>query len=698
MHAEIKHKKENPIVGLLVLLILIVLAYSNTFHASWHLDDITNIIHNRNIHVSSLTFEEWVRSVRAPFSDPTDNSFDLYRPVAMLTFALNWFLGKSNVFGYHLLNIIIHCTTAILLFFTCFELLKAPVLRNRYQGQEHRVAFLAAVLWALHPIQIQAVTYIVQRMASLAAFFYMAGIYTFVKGQISNVKKHKMVFYGLSLFAFLLAMGSKENTVTFPIALFLIQLVFYSDSGSLRNGKGLWISGAIFACLMIFTCLFIYLYSDSISSNFLPGYERRSFTIYERFITEFRVLFLYLFQIIYPIPQQFSIIHAIPLSTSLTSPWTTLPAILGIGLLVTLAIGYMHRCPLLSFAILFFFLGHIVESTVLALELVFEHRNYLPTFFVCLPVAAGIQYLLNQYQGRDKVVYYLLSAFVTLLVVGVGFSTYSRNMIWASEKTLWQDALHKAPSLARPYQALAMALEKEGRLDEAIFLYQKALKLDAPETQYSRFISLANIGNILKKKSKFNEAVTYLKAAKNIESGPYANRVHYNLILCLLNTGQEEKALEEIETLLLKDPRNPHYLTAKGFVLLQKGMADSALLALRSALHLIPSDPNTLMCLGMALSAQGAFQRADWFLNLAKDKASRNLVIRISLLQNAIAMDDKTRIDRYLSDLSDLYSMPELNGFFTENDRGIHFIDPMFVPIDESVVLPHLMKLQNVSK
>ena len=110
------------------------------------------------------------------------------------------------------------------------------------------------------------------------------------------------------------------------------------------------------------------------------------------------------------------------------------------------------------------------------------------------------------------------------------------------------------------------------------------------------------------------------------------------------------------------------------------------------ALHRIPNDPNTLMCLGMALSAQGDFQRADWYLNLAKDKAPRSHVIHFGLLQNAIAMHDDMRIDKYLSDLSGLYSMPQLIDFLNESVRGNHFINDMFVPIDETVILPYMSK------
>ena len=110
----------------------------------------------------------------------------LYRPIPCLTFAINWYFGKDRVFGYHVVNTLVHILTAYLLFLTILNLLKSPNLRNHYQGKEHFVAFLTAVLWAINPVQVQAVTYIVQRMASMAAMFYILSIYFYVKTRQSE--------------------------------------------------------------------------------------------------------------------------------------------------------------------------------------------------------------------------------------------------------------------------------------------------------------------------------------------------------------------------------------------------------------------------------------------------------------------------------------------------------------------------------
>ena len=184
---------------LIILLLLVVLAYSNTFHASWHLDDITKHVDNKNVHVSTLSLDNWINSIRPPFTDPSNPKPGLsgiYRPVAMLTFAFNWYLGGANVFGYHLVNIGIHCVNSCLLFLVIFSLLRTPKVIDRYQESAYFIAIVATALWALHPINIQAVTYIVQRMACLAAFFYLTGIFLFLNRVMALITTSSVQLFG----------------------------------------------------------------------------------------------------------------------------------------------------------------------------------------------------------------------------------------------------------------------------------------------------------------------------------------------------------------------------------------------------------------------------------------------------------------------------------------------------------------------
>ena len=171
----------------------------------------------------------------------------------------------------------------------------------------------------------------------------------------------------------------------FPIALMLIEATFFQD---LRRAKTkriiLWVTvgGGI---LVIGAGTLLFLNSSPIST-ILSGFENRPFTLLQRLMTQPRALVYYLSQIFYPVPTRLSVEHEIMISTSLLNPWTTLPAFGLILGLIGFGLWKMQKMPVLSFAILFFFLNHSIESSVLDLELVFEHRNYLPSFFLFFPV------------------------------------------------------------------------------------------------------------------------------------------------------------------------------------------------------------------------------------------------------------------------------------------------------------------------
>ena len=248
----------------------------------------------------------------------------MYRPVACLTFAVNWYLGQDNVYGYHLVNIAIHILTAFILFLFIINLFNTPVIKNKDYGDEYFIALLSATLWAINPIQVQAVTYIVQRMASLCAMFYILGLYFYISGRNSNGLK-PVFYYVAVIISFMLAIGSKENAITLPIAIMLIELIFYQSLDSLKKQRILLISSSV--CIGLTVIAGILLFLNGHPLQFLNGYAHRSFTFWERLLTESRIVVGYIAQIFYPIASRLSIEHDILLSISLFKPWTTLPSI-----------------------------------------------------------------------------------------------------------------------------------------------------------------------------------------------------------------------------------------------------------------------------------------------------------------------------------------------------------------------------------
>jgi len=692
---ESKRLYGNSSIHLLMLVLLVLLAYSNTFHASWHLDDITNIIDNKNVHVSTLSFSDWAKSIRAPFSDPNNPKpglSGLYRPIAMLTFALNWYMGKADVFGYHLFNIAIHCVSTCLLYLTILNLLKTPNLLGRYQGVEQRIAFLSTALWALHPIQTQAVTYIVQRMTGLSALFYLSVIFLFVKGRKAQAPLGRACYWGCCLLGFALAMGSKENAVTIPAALFLIEIIFYRKPGFWRQDKARWIvvTGVV-GLVILYVFLFFY-WQKNPMSTIMDGYEKRPFTMMERLLTETRVSLFYLYQLLYPVPGQFSILHDFTLSTSLFDPWTTPVAFATIFTLILFAVYNIRRKPLLSFALGFFFLGHSVESTIFPLELVFEHRNYLPALFLFLPVASGMAWLIDTFRDKSTLLYRVLMGLVPVLVLALGLGCYTRNMAWATEKTLWQDAMQKAPTLARPYQNIARTLEREQNLETALKLYRKALDLQDPEPKLSRFISYSNMGNIYKKRKEYEKAVQFLAAATHVETGPYIHRVRYNLVLCLLNTQQETEALKHLEILLAGQKTNSRFLTTKGFILFQQGNIDQALQHYRIASQQNPYNMNLMMNMAMALSSGGRHEPAAALLEEATNRHPDNLVINLALLQNYLMLEEKIRIKQSLSQITKRFKLSDIKQYLVDRAEGWHYVNGTLVSVNDAMVIPPLVR------
>ena len=172
-----------------ILFLLVLLTYSNTFRAAWHLDDYPSIVENQKIHITDLTPQSLCKSLQHPEKET------LWRPLAHLSFALNWFAGRDDVFGYHLVNVLIHLLSACVLYLTISTLLRTPNLQSKYSATSHFISSLATVLWMINPIQTQAVTYIVQRMTLLASFFFITGIYCYLLARLAGSKRQRILMF-----------------------------------------------------------------------------------------------------------------------------------------------------------------------------------------------------------------------------------------------------------------------------------------------------------------------------------------------------------------------------------------------------------------------------------------------------------------------------------------------------------------------
>ncbi len=643
------NKRTCFILGLLLLAIIV--SYSNTLNASWHLDDYPNIVENQELHLIDLRPQSLARTF---YSHPWP-TFDLYRPVACLSFALNWYAGQNRVAGFHLVNISIHLITAIFLYLSILGLLRAPAVKGVYDGgKSHYIALLAVALWALNPVQTQAVTYIVQRMASMAAMFYVASIYFFLRGRIQPMRHRRVLSYLGCGLCYVLALGCKENAVTLPAALVLVEIIFFQRQASPAIRK--IISGVLAGLVVMVLAIMAVLLIGENSHSILRGYASRSFTLGERLMTEPRILVFYLTQLFYPVPSRLSIEHDVAVSTSLLDPWTTLPSILIVGLLIFFSVLQIHKRPSMAFAILFYFLNHLIESTVLPLELIFEHRSYLASLFLFLPVAAGLMQILDNYRSRSRAFYRALVGFVILLAIGLGFGTYVRNMDWYSERTLWQDAIQKAPASARPAYNLARHYYfPTGRLDEALELYGKSLTLKASRPAFSQTLALNAMASIHYIRQDYDKVIALNQEALRIN--PEFETARFNTVLALAKSGRWEKAVHAADQMLAGRSDYSPFLFLKGAILLKQHQPGQALPYFQKALRLDPGNKKILLNTGMSLSSMGRCIQADWFFRRALDGSLRDMRTHFYLIENSLKAGLPLKTDQYVNNLLASFSM-----------------------------------------
>jgi len=665
----------------MALAVMIFLSYRNTFDSSWHLDDRPNITDNKGLHISDLSPGSLVRTF---YTSPQQGGAIVkkpYRPIPCLTFALNWYIGQDRVFGYHLVNLIIHWLVAVFLFYTIKLLLNTPNLAGKYQRNDYLIAFLAAALWALNPIQTQAVTYIVQRMTSMAAMFYVLSIFFYLKFRLSRHSAARVFSLLGCLLGFFFALASKENTVTLPIALFLIEVAFLQDLSSIFiRRRFLFIAGSSVNLLILVAAYFNF----SIESfSFFQFYKQRPFTMWERLLTESRIVVFYLSQLFYPAPYRLSIDHDIDLSTSFLQPWTTLPSILMVLMLIGFGFSQIRRRPLVALSILFFFFNHLVESTIIPIELIFEHRNYLPSLFVFLPVAMGIVWLYDRFTGDHRLKKPIFVGLVALLIVCLGWSTHTRNSVWATEKSLWEDAMIKAPGNARPLLALAWNIaygdnEKPDEYDKALALYAKALPLKINLNLPPAYI-YNNMAGIYDKKQDYDQAIKFYEKAITIEPGH--TRARFNLVNIWIYMGKINEAEEHIDVLLAAHKDSGAYLNIKGLLLLKQKNAAEALSYLKKAWRAYPYNRAIRFNLAMALSLTENYQDAQKLLKQTDYRPAKNITTLFCLIENSVRAGDIAGSEAYAEELLSAYK-PE----FIRQSLNRHLEDNLQVPLQKKII------------
>jgi hypothetical protein len=409
------------------------------------------------------------------------------RPLSMLSFALNYqWAGSIDAYSIKLTNILLHLLMAGLLY-SLGRRLYASLIVN-WQGRvpdevECRgVALLAVALWLLHPLHVSTVLYAVQRMALLSSLFITMGLLLYLEGrqQLIDGRKAGLLWlfaaFGLAGVA---AVMSKESgaLIVFYALLLEVAIFRFRIAGTLpRVVRVIVVAFPVLPSVLLAGMIARYL--------FLPeSFANRDFTAWERLLTESRVLSFYLSELFYPAVGRMGLFWGGVLpSRGLLQPISTLISVAFlVALLLSLWGVWKRRWIPLAFAILWFLCGHVMESTVLPLELVFEHRNYLASYGLALWVA----WLLLASRRESRIFRPFCRGLVLLLPLLLLYSLVLRVGQWSTADSLYHHELQRAPPSARLWESYGLHLERSGREEQASGVYRRAAEKYADDATFT---------------------------------------------------------------------------------------------------------------------------------------------------------------------------------------------------------------------
>ncbi|WP_186410886.1 tetratricopeptide repeat protein [Candidatus Propionivibrio aalborgensis] len=452
--------------------VLLLAIYWPGLHGSFFFDDGPSILQAKGVRLETLSFESLRQVFASGHSGPSG------RPIAQLSFALNYYFSGFSPFLFKITNLAIHAANACLVFFLAFRLLAG----TEQPAKQHIALIAAGVLataWMLHPIQLLPVLHVVQRMTSLSTLFLLAALLLHISARDHGGRAglaRLIVAWGL---LWPLSFFSKEAGALFPLFVLAWELIVRRS-----------IVGGLDRFARCFAVVIGLILLAGTAHVFLPsgqwlwsGYDLRPFSLVERLMTEGRVLWFYLGLILFPRLEDLGLYHDdIIISSSLLSPWTTLPAIAGLIGLVWLAWRTRIKAPLLSFGIVWFLIGHGLESTFLPLEIAHEHRNYLPLFGILLAGAWALSIALQR-EGVCKTIGLTIAA---AMLANFTFVTALRAHQFGEEgrRTQIEAQHHRTSARAQHEAAMNLAMQADAALPNspihsfATAHYQLACTLD----------------------------------------------------------------------------------------------------------------------------------------------------------------------------------------------------------------------------
>jgi len=561
--------------GAILLVVAASVAYHNSFSVPFVFDDLPSIVEN-----------ETIRDLGDPaavLSPPADAGQTVSgRPLANLSFALNYAVSGNATWSYHALNLLIHACAGLALLGVVRRTLLMPALRGRFDESAFPIALGTALLWVVHPLQTESVTYVVQRTEALASLFILLTFYCHARGIDS---RRPGLWQALSVTACIMGAASKEIVVAVPLLALLYDRAFVSGS-FVATWRQRWklLVGLAGSWVVLLVLVF------GVGGRAGTAGLATNASVWDYALTQARAVTLYLRLTFWPDPLVFDY------GTSLVARLAdVLPEMLLLAALAGLTGWLAVRRPALGFPGVWFFALLAPSSSIvpIATQTIAEHRMYLPLAAVAVLAVAA----LHAIAGR------LAWLICLMLAPGLGWLTIQRNETYHSELALWGDTVTKQPGNPRAHLNYGLACARAGRADDAQEHFEDAVRLAPTDTDARN-----NLGIALARAGRTGEAVHHYREA--IRLHPANVKARLNLANLLAAGGAEDEAVAMFQEVLRLTPGNAGAHADLARTLLGARKPAEALPHLEEAVRLRPWDPALQFSLGNALASAGRMSDA----------------------------------------------------------------------------------------
>lgn len=511
-------KINTKFVALLFLAALIACSfYIPGLTGGFIFDDYQAVVENSAIKLDQITWDGLVAAAHA-YGGP------IGRPVATLSFAVGYWLHGMSAFSYKLENLTIHLLNIMLVGILVRSIIRLAWPEESERGQSV-AAVLVALVWGLHPLQVSAVLYVVQRMELLGNLFLLISLNFYFVSRLRWIQGQDYgKFMVLASASLILGLLSKENAIQAPLYTLVMELVFFGFKG--KDGRSLPLQIIYLSAFLAGGGVFFGLLLPRIAYQF----DMRDFTMMERVLTQFRVLPTYMTWMVWPSPENLSFYHDdVAPSRGLLHPLTTIAGGAALGSLLIGAAYWRARGPLVSLAIGFFFASHAITSAPLALELVFEHRNYLAVLSPVLIAASLVRLIIRKKQS--VLAWSLVTGFVLILM----FTTLLRSATWGDRVLLaTTSAIDNKRSPRASYELASIYMERSGGLvDSANYNFamaelKRAMDLPRSSPLPEQALILIAINGGQQPDERWTQSI--IKKFENRPLGPQEFSAYYSLI------------------------------------------------------------------------------------------------------------------------------------------------------------------------